>query len=101
LAELAHALRVVQKLAPFGVGHAKPLFRVPGVQIANIKMFGKTQNHLGLTLTKDSARAEGVAFFSTADSFQKPIVQGSKVDIVGHIELDWRNQPRLRVVDVL
>lgn len=101
LAELSHALRVVQQLAPFGVAHAKPLFVVPGVQVANIKTFGKTQNHLGLTLVKDTARAEGVAFFSTAESFQKPIEQGSKLDIIGHIELDWRGSPRIRVVDVL
>jgi single-stranded-DNA-specific exonuclease len=101
LAELPHALRAVQKLAPFGVAHAKPLFVLPGVQVANIKMFGKTQNHLGVTLVKDSARAEGVAFFSTADSFTKPIAQGERFDIVGHIELDWRGAPRVRVVDVL
>lgn len=101
LAELGHALKVVQKLAPFGVAHAKPLFVLPRVQVANIKTFGKTQNHLGLTLVKDTARAEGIAFFSTSDSFQKPITQGSTVDIVGHIELDWRGAPRVRVVDIL
>ncbi|HVY72571.1 MAG TPA: DHHA1 domain-containing protein, partial [Candidatus Paceibacterota bacterium] len=101
LAELAHALQVVQKLAPFGVAHAKPLFVVSGVQVANIKTFGKTQNHLGLTLVKDTARAEGVAFFSGVDSFQKKIEQGMQADFIGHIELDWRGSPRLRVVDVL
>lgn len=101
LAELPHALKAVQKLAPFGVGHTKPLFVVPHVRVANIKMFGKTQNHLGLTLVHDTARAEGVAFFSTPDSFSKPIIQGSTYSIVGHVELDWRGAPRLRIVDVL
>ncbi len=101
LAELAHALRAVQKLAPFGVGHTKPLFKIPNVRVANIKMFGKTQNHLGLTLTTNSARAEGVAFFSGPDSFQKPITVGSTYSIVGHIELDWRGALRIRIIDVL
>ncbi|OGC93351.1 single-stranded-DNA-specific exonuclease RecJ [Candidatus Adlerbacteria bacterium RIFOXYB1_FULL_48_10] len=101
LAELPHALKGVQRLAPFGVGHIKPLFILPNVTISNIKLFGKTQNHLGLTLVKDRARTEGIAFFSTAESFQKPIVKDMKADIVGHVELDWRGQPRVRIVDIL
>ncbi len=101
LAELPHALKQIQKLAPFGVGNTKPLFLLPNVTVSNIKLFGKTQNHLGLTLVKDMARTEAIAFFSTPDSFQKPIVKDMKADIVGHVELDWRGQPRLRIVDVL
>ena len=101
LAELPHALKGIQQLAPFGVGHTKPLFILPGVTISNIKLFGKTQNHLGLSLTKDTARTEGIAFFSTPESFGKPIVKDMKADIVGHVELDWRGQPRIRIVDIL
>jgi len=101
LAELSHALKQVQKLAPFGVGNTKPLFILPSVQIGAIKTFGKTQNHLGVTLVKDMARAEAVAFFSGTNSFQKPIVSGMRADIIGHVELDWRNQPRIRIVDIL
>jgi single-stranded-DNA-specific exonuclease len=101
LAELPHALRQVQKLAPFGVGHTKPLFKIPNVAVAAVKMFGKTQNHLGLTLTNGAARTEGVAFFSGPTSFQKPVSSGTKVDIIGHVELDWRGSPRIRVIDIL
>ena len=101
LAELPHALKQVQKLAPFGVGNTKPLFILPNVQVASIKTFGKTQNHLGLTLVKDTARAEAVAFFSGTESFQKPIVSGMRADIIGHVELDWRGGPRVRIVDIL
>jgi single-stranded-DNA-specific exonuclease len=101
LAELPHALKAIQKLAPFGVGNTKPLFIIPNVTVANVKLFGKTQNHLGLTLVKNTARAEGIAFFSTPESFQKPINKDMKADIVGHVELDWRGQPRLRIVDIL
>lgn len=101
LAELSHALKALQKLAPFGVGNTKPLFVIPSVHVSNLKMFGKTQNHLGLTLAKENIQAEGVAFFSTPESFQKPLAAGTRVDIVGHIELDWKNQPRIRVVDVI
>jgi len=101
LAELGAAHRDLQKLAPFGVGNAKPLFIFPGVSVGAVRTFGKQQNHLGLSLSRGTARTEGIAFFSGVDSFNKKISQGEKVDIVGHVEADWRGQPRIRVVDVL
>ncbi len=101
LAEINLAMRDLQKLAPFGAGNAKPLFIFPNVSVGAVRAFGKTQNHLGLTLSRGTARTEGIAFFSGADSFNKKVEQGSKVDIVGHVEADWRGQPRIRVVDVL
>jgi single-stranded-DNA-specific exonuclease len=101
LSELSHALRDLQKLAPFGIGNTKPLFLFPGVSVASARMFGKTQNHLEVTLLRGSARATGIAFFCTPDSFTKKSLEGEKVDVVGHVELDWRGAPRIRVVDVL
>ncbi len=103
LEELSNAHRDLQKLAPFGVGNAKPLFIFPNVSIGAVRTFGKTQNHLGLTFSRPSTSlgVNGVAFFSNPDSFTKKIVQGDKADIVGHVEADWRGAPRLRVVDVL
>ncbi len=101
LAELAHAQKDLQKLAPFGVGNTKPLFIFPGVSVGQVRSFGKTQNHLGLSLSRGTARTEGIAFFSTPDSFNKKITQGDRADIVGHVEADWRGAPRIRVVDVL
>ncbi len=101
LAEIAHAHKDMQKLAPFGVGNQKPLFIFPGVSIGPVRSFGKQQNHLGLSLSRGDARTEGIAFFSTADSFNKKLVQGEKMDIVGHVESDWRGGSRIRVVDVL
>ena len=101
LSELAHAHRDLQKLAPFGVGNTKPLFIFPNVSVGPVRAFGKTQNHLGLSLSRGAARAEGIAFFSTPDSFNKKVEQGDRADVVGHIESDWRGQPRIRVVDVL
>ena len=101
MAELAHAHKDLQKLAPFGVGNQKPLFIFPNVSVGAVRTFGKTQNHLGLSLSRGTARTEGIAFFSTPDSFNKKIVQGEKVDIVGHVEADWLGGPRVRVVDVL
>ena len=101
LAELGAAHRDLQKLAPFGVGNTKPLFIFPNVSVGAVRTFGKTKNHLGLTLSRGTARTEGIAFFSTPESFNKKVEQGEKVDIIGHVESDWRGQPRVRVVDIL
>ncbi|MDO8517931.1 MAG: DHHA1 domain-containing protein [bacterium] len=102
--ELADAFSVhqeIQKLAPFGVGNAKPLFLFPNVSIGRARTFGKGDDHLELLLKKDNAQVAGVSFFKTPDSFQKTAREGTRADVVGHLELDWRGSPRLRIVDVL
>ncbi len=103
LAEVEYAQRDLMKLAPFGVSNEKPLFMLPGVTIGRAKTFGKTNNHLELELKTPSTpfSLAGIAFFSTPDSFSKRIDVGSRADIVGNVELDWRGRPRVRVVDVI
>ena len=66
-----------------------------------MRTFGKAQDHLELSLTKENERVPGIAFFSTPDSFNKKIAVGERADVVGNVELDWRGAPRLRVVDIL
>jgi len=103
LAELGQTQRTLKQLSPFGIGNLKPLFLFPNVSIDSTRMFGKAQDHLEVTLGRagSDVRVNGIAFFSTADSFSKKVVQGERADIVGHVEMDWRGKPRVRVVDVL
>lgn len=101
IAEIPHAQKALTQLAPFGMDNAKPLFLVPNVSVASIRMFGKKTDHLELKLVNGNSTVSGIAFFSTPGSFQKPITEGVKIDVVGHVELDWRGQARLRIVDIL
>lgn len=101
LAEVGHAHRQLPKLAPFGVDNAKPLFIFPNLTVSRLKVFGKNKDHLEVSLSQNGAWATGIAFFSTPESFQKPIVEGVRADVVGHVETDWRGGPRVRVVDIL
>lgn len=101
LSELPHALRHLDRLAPFGVGNQKPLFIFPNTTVGSLKMFGKQQNHLQISLADEFNRVDSIAFFSTPDSFQKRPTTGERVSVVGNIERDWRGQPRLRIVDIL
>jgi single-stranded-DNA-specific exonuclease len=103
LGELWQAQRTLAQLSPFGIGNEKPLFMFPNVSISGVRVFGKAQDHLELNFTRPSAAAgvNGIAFFSTPDSFSKKVEQGMRADVVGNVELDWRGKPRIRVVDVL
>lgn len=101
LAEVPHAQKNLERLAPFGTGFQKPLFIFPNLSIGNVRIFGKQQNHLELALARSDVKINGVTFFSTPESFTKKIAAGEKGDIIGHIERDWQSRPRLRVVDIL
>ncbi len=101
LAEISHAQKALMQLAPFGMDNAKPLFLIPNVSVASIRTFGKKMDHLELALVNENSRVSGIAFFSTPTSFQKPITSGMRADIIGHVELDWKGSPRVRIVDIL
>jgi single-stranded-DNA-specific exonuclease len=101
LAELSFALKSLDKLAPFGVGNERPLFLFTNVAIQNIRTFGKANDHLELGLEQNGARSGAIAFFATPLSFQKQCAVGDHVDVIGHIERDWRGQPRIRIVDII
>ena len=101
LAETPQVLRVIDRLPPFGIGNEKPLFVFPRVSVAGMRVFGKGQDHLELSLADDAERISGVAFFSAPESFSKKIEQGDRADIVGNVERDWRGHPRIRVIDIL
>jgi single-stranded-DNA-specific exonuclease len=101
LSEVDHTYRDLQRLSPFGTGFEKPLFMFPGLHVSDARMFGKAQDHLELTLSRSGARVSGITFFATPDSFSKKFTLGEKSDVVGHVEMDWRGKPRLRVIDII
>ncbi len=101
LGEVPRAHRELKKLAPFGVGNSKPLFMFPRVAVSGARMFGKQQNHLEVMLGRGNERVAGISFFFNPESFTKKTLEGETADIVGHVETDWRGQPRVRIVDIL
>jgi single-stranded-DNA-specific exonuclease len=101
--ELVHAERELQKLAPFGIGNEKPLFIFQSVSISKTKTFGKANDHLEIEIKGGLSPfgVSGIAFFSTPESFTKQADVGVRGDVIGHVELDWRGRPRIRVVDII
>lgn len=101
--EAGKVLPHLERLAPFGMGNAKPLFIVPGVQVSKIKMFGKTGEHIELTLSGGfDSKLAAIAFFKKASDFAKEPIEGMTVDVVGHLERGtFDRKARVRLVDII
>lgn len=98
--------RAIDRLAPFGEGNPKPVFLFRGVIAEAMRMFGKSREHLSITLraTEGKATAEAIAFFKTPDQFTREPAEGVAVDLIGSIERSFfggRSSIRLRIVDIL
>lgn len=96
----------VDALAPFGEGNPKPVFCFNDVTIEKVEQFGKTRNHLKLSLTDASGgRTQAIAFFATpADYGGADISRGARVTLLAHFEKSYfRSRPelRLRIVDII
>lgn len=103
LEEASRALVSLEKLAPFGIGNAKPLFLIPSVHIVSMRPFGKTGDHLELTLSDEwNANLSAIAFFAKPEQFTKCPEEGSRAGVVAHLERSTFNRrPRLRIVDII
>lgn len=91
--------KILNKLAPFGMSNLKPVFRINGAEIKSMRQFGKTGDHLEITL---NTNIKAISFFSTASTYHLlPTTTICNLD--AHLEKSYfRNRPelRLRVVNV-
>ncbi len=98
---------VIEKLAPFGMGNPKPIFRFENVEIKEAKEFGKEKNHLELIFLNSRNRpVKAIAFFKTRDSFcaRPSLAQGMKIDLLATFEKSFfagRTELRLRIIDIV
>jgi len=97
--------KILERIAPFGIGNEKPLFMFNNMIIMDIKHFGKEKNHLELIFKKSNgANVSAICFFTTSDSFKKKLSKGLNVSLVGNLEKSmFRGRPelRIRIVDVI
>lgn len=92
----------VARLAPFGAGNPKPIFRVPRVSVLSTKRFGKEKNHVEVSLVDGSARMRAYDFFRSENDFTHVPCAGERVAVHVSIERDsFRGGLALRLVDIL
>ncbi len=107
LSEVSWALYAdISRLAPFGMGNPKPVFRVARASVASMRAFGKEKNHVEVALScfDTGARARAFDFFRTPADFTHMPEPGKLVDILGTLVRDSFRGPHslaLRLVDVL
>jgi single-stranded-DNA-specific exonuclease len=97
----------IEKLAPFGLANPKPIFLFEGVRVENIKKFGKNGSgeHLEITFSDSSKnKVKAVSFFSNNDSFEVPLEEGIKVNLLATFDLSrfrGKVELRLRIEEIL
>ena len=96
---------IVEKMAPFGMDNAKPVFLFKGVVPADVKRFGKLKEHVDIVFIKSNGKkVSAISFFAEDDERFLNIEQGKAFDLVATLERStFKNYPelRLRIVDVL
>jgi single-stranded-DNA-specific exonuclease len=98
--------KVIEKLAPYGVGNPKPVFLFKKLKIFSVKEFGKEKNHLELSFCNENNKTiKAIAFFKTRSSFSKEqdLKEGMSIDMWASFEKNsfaGREELRLRIVDI-
>ncbi len=94
--------REIQKLAPFGVGNEKPLFIFENIIPERVDKFGKSKDHLSVTLRDGATKVKAIGFFCSPDAWGDALKEGISTNLAANIELsNWngRQEVRLRIVD--
>ena len=99
-------LRDVARLAPFGMGNKKPIFRIPRALISSVKSFGKEKNHIEIIFSSEdpSVSMRGFDFFKSAEHFTHVPVEGEYADVLATLERDAFRGPAklaLRIIDIM
>ena len=97
--------RLVEQLAPFGIGNSKPLFLFESIEIKGVKTFGKEKNHLELQFENSSGKKiPAIGFFIAPENFKSPVEEGKVINLIATLEKSmFRGRPelRLRIVDII
>lgn len=95
-------IKKINRLAPFGVSNQKPTFIFRDVIPTKINYFGKTKEHLSISLTDGVSEARAISFFTSLDQFGDALKEGIRTNLVANIEESnflGRHEIRLRIVD--
>jgi single-stranded-DNA-specific exonuclease len=97
-------VRELRKLAPFGIGNAKPLFAFKNVTPRKVEQFGKGKEHLKVTYESDNGPLEAISFFSSPATCTKTPRVDTPHTLIAHVEESFfmgRQQLRLMIVDIV
>jgi len=95
----------VSLLSPFGMENPKPLFALHNIEIDDVKIFGKKNDHLKINFKNSKEKIiSAIGFFMKPDDFSVKIEKGEKINLLANLEKSnflGREEIRLRIVDIL
>jgi single-stranded-DNA-specific exonuclease len=99
-------LKDISRLAPFGIGNAKPILRIPRTRIVSVRRFGKEGNHteVSLVCSETGVMQRAFQFFKAPEHFSVIPTPDLEADIIATIERDTFRGPdrlALRIVDII
>ena len=95
----------LEKMMPFGLDNAKPIFLFENVCVESVRQFGKKNDHLELTFRNTAGeKVSAIGFFAKPEDFVNTPAVGKKINLVASFEksiFGGRTELRLRIVDVI
>lgn len=86
----------IDRLAPFGPGHAEPIMAVHGLRVGDARRVGTEGGHVAFRLLLGAQTFDAIAFGVPSD--RELPEGGSALDVVGTLERDtFQGEPRLRL----
>lgn len=102
-------MKETELFAPFGMGNPKPVFLLRDITLKKVVWFGKGEEHLRISLTRDDGFTgdplEAICFFARRElgDVATTLSERSTVSVLGNLERDTftKGQPvRLRIVSI-
>ncbi len=99
-------LSKLNRLEPFGMSNPKPIVLLRSVVLADVSWFGKTGEHLKLSINRSFDTIEAIAFYAKRDLGKKLhlLEKGKEVHLLVNLERDQfskKKVPRMRIVSVV
>lgn len=95
------AVEELQTLAPYGVGHPKPVIALEKVSLVDVKQVGADDQHLKCRVESDGVALDGIGF-GWGEAVRK-ISRRAKVDLIGEPTInEWNGtkKPQLLLKDL-
>ncbi|MCB0745442.1 MAG: hypothetical protein KDC67_16160, partial [Ignavibacteriae bacterium] len=97
---IVERIHEIDKLGPFGYKNKRPVFKIEDVVVRRKKIIGRDQNHVKLSVQKDTKIFDVLAFNKVEELAE--IVEGQQLDLVGSLRINsWNgnNYIQMNLID--
>jgi len=95
------SIESLKKLAPFGMGFAKPIYCIENVEVSTVRKIGSAQNHLKMELKQGAVLLDAIGFGK--GQLADEIAPTTKLSFIGDLQInEWngRKKAQLMIQDI-